>query len=83
VIDSDETPDLAPLERVKEIEDYLTKWRARTAMGAEQLLEICIAILNHDGDPEEHLSQGPVIEILKNPRATLNHASPDRKLATK
>jgi hypothetical protein len=61
---------LDPLYRMQQIEDTLALITPRTALLAQEMLRICIAILSHP-DPEETLGQGPVLEIIKNVKTAL------------
>jgi hypothetical protein len=61
---------VAPLHRMKQIEDNLALITPKTAILAQEMLGICVTILSHP-DPSENLGKGPVLEIIKNVKAAL------------
>jgi hypothetical protein len=65
-------PDSKPLERMREIENRLADVVPRTGRRAYELLGIALTVLAHRmEEPEDVLSDGPVLEIVRNVRKAL------------
>jgi hypothetical protein len=67
--DRDIELDTTPLFRMKELENILGDIEPQTVLGA---IGICVTILSHEY-PEEKLGHGPILEIVKNVLAALQH----------
>ena len=59
--------DLEPLSRMQDLEYHIAQSEPRTILLARELLGICVTILAHQYENPEHtLSDGPVLEIVRN-----------------
>ena len=78
----DKPLDREPLDRMQEIEwSYLSQARPRTALLACELLGIALTILAHEQEePGAVLSQGPVLDIVRNVRKSLEYLDGDMKI---
>lgn len=75
--------DTTPLDEMRETELHLANGVPRTITTACELLGICLEIMNQRNiDPESTMSEGPVIEILRNVLSSLDHLPPDVRLVT-
>jgi hypothetical protein len=66
--------DLEPLIEMCNLESLLVDVEPHTVLLARELLGVALTILNHAGeDPEHTLADGPVLDIVRNVLAALNH----------
>jgi hypothetical protein len=76
--------DLSPLHRMHQLEFHLSQCKPRTILLARELLGICVTILAHQNeDPDHTLSQGPVLEIVRNVIASLEFQKADMRVGPK
>ena len=64
---------------MKRLEEVLAIITPKTALLAQEMLDICITILSHP-DPASNLGRGPVLEIVKNVKVALDWLPPGTKL---
>jgi hypothetical protein len=57
----------AALKEMHTLEEEIASMQPKTIVGAEKMLEIALAILAHaEKDPDSALSEGPVLQIVRN-----------------
>jgi hypothetical protein len=77
--------DTKPLDQIEDLENLLAQAKPRTALLARELLRVALAILasrHEDPDPENCLGMGPVIEIVRNVMASLEHCEPEMRIGS-
>ncbi len=82
--DGDAEIDLEPLGHMQTIEQTLGEITPRTAILARELLRVALTILAHGQEhPEGYMSQGPVLEIVRNVVKSLEWLDADTVLGPK
>jgi hypothetical protein len=75
--------DSDPLERMKELEYRLAALEPQTMLLARELLRMAVTILAYTGEdpnPDSTLGNGPVLEIVRNVLASLEHCKAEMRI---
>jgi hypothetical protein len=75
--------DTKALERMKDLEELLARVKPQTMLLARELLRIAMTILAYQGEadhPETYFGNGPVLEIVRNVVASLEHCEPEMRI---
>jgi hypothetical protein len=76
--------DSDPLERMKELEWHLAEVKPQTMLLARELLRMAVTILAYTGEnPDCTLGNGPVLEIVRNVLASLEHCKAEMRIGPK
>jgi hypothetical protein len=73
--------DTKPLQKMKDLEEFLGEFKPKTVLAARELLRVTIEIMAHKSiEPDSHMADGPVLDIVRNVTEALDWLKADLPL---